>query len=127
MEYKDLISMAFALAMTLLFLRHSIQREAKPSLLILDKLEALNISRWKLLGLLISPLLILAGPGFSQTSPVAPNAPGGPQAAARGRGFVRRPLVYETIPPQLPSNLNEMAVLIFSKTQAYRYDDAMEA
>jgi uncharacterized protein len=80
-----------------------------------------------MIALVMAPLVFFAGTAFSQTSVVTPPAAGAPQTAARGRGFVRRPLVYETIPPQLPSNLNEMAVLIFSKTQAYRYDDAMEA
>jgi type 1 glutamine amidotransferase len=85
--------------------------------------------RFKLIlgGLVVFPLIVVAGSAFPQSPAAVPPAAGTPQTAARGRGFVRRPLVFETIPPQLPSNLNEMAVLIFSKTQAYRYDDAMEA
>lgn len=35
--------------------------------------------------------------------------------------------VYETVPPQLPAQLREPAILIFSKTNGFRDNDAVEA
>jgi uncharacterized protein len=34
---------------------------------------------------------------------------------------------YETVPPQLPSSLNDRAILIFSKTNGFRDDAAIKA
>lgn len=34
---------------------------------------------------------------------------------------------YETEPPELPANLGEQSVLLFSKTNAFRHDEAIEA
>ena len=79
----------------------------------------------------LSFMLLCGSFGFSQSAP-APPAPAasGPRptgASGRGRaGFARHPPVFETVPPDLPANLNNMAVLIFSKTQAYRDDDSQK-
>ena len=35
--------------------------------------------------------------------------------------------VYETVAPELPANLNKPAILIFSKTNGFRQDDAVKA
>ncbi len=35
--------------------------------------------------------------------------------------------VYETVPPQLPTQLNETAILIFSKTNGFRHEEAIPA
>ena len=35
--------------------------------------------------------------------------------------------VYETVPPPLPEHMNEPAILIFSKTNGFREDDAIRA
>ena len=34
---------------------------------------------------------------------------------------------YETVPPALPGGLKDIAILIFSKTNGYRHDDAITA
>lgn len=49
---------------------------------------------------------------------------------AGGYGFYRvycGKHVYETVPPQLPAQLNATAILIFSKTNGFRQDDAVKA
>ena len=35
--------------------------------------------------------------------------------------------IYETVPPELPAQLNEPAILVFSKTNGFREDDAIKA
>jgi len=35
--------------------------------------------------------------------------------------------VYETVPPRLPTQLNQPAILVFSKTNGFREDDAVRA
>ncbi len=35
--------------------------------------------------------------------------------------------VYETVPPMLPAHLNDTAILIFSKTNGYRHEEAIPA
>jgi hypothetical protein len=35
--------------------------------------------------------------------------------------------IYETVPPELPSHLNETAILIFSKTNGFRHEEAIPA
>lgn len=35
--------------------------------------------------------------------------------------------VYETVPPELPSRLNQTAILVFSKTNGFRDDNAIKA
>ena len=35
--------------------------------------------------------------------------------------------VYETVPPQLPAHLNKPAILIFSKTNGFRHEEAIPA
>jgi len=35
--------------------------------------------------------------------------------------------VYETVPPRLPAQLNQPAILVFSKTNGFRQDDAVRA
>jgi type 1 glutamine amidotransferase len=35
--------------------------------------------------------------------------------------------VYETVPPRLPAQLNQPAILVFSKTNGFREDDAVRA
>jgi type 1 glutamine amidotransferase len=35
--------------------------------------------------------------------------------------------VYETVPPELPAHLNDTAILIFSKTNRYRHQEAIPA
>jgi hypothetical protein len=35
--------------------------------------------------------------------------------------------VYETTPPELPAQLTDPAILIFSKTNGFRQDDAVKA
>ena len=34
---------------------------------------------------------------------------------------------YESVPPALPARLNDKAILVFSKTNGYRYDDQIKA
>ena len=81
-----------------------------------------------LAGVMTAIILTSSGLAFSQAPPVAPSANGSLPTPGSGRGgFVRRPIVYETVPPELPANLNNMAILVFSKTQAYRYEDAMKS
>ena len=35
--------------------------------------------------------------------------------------------VYETTPPALPAHLNQTAILVFSKTNGYRHEEAIPA
>jgi len=35
--------------------------------------------------------------------------------------------VYETVPPELPDHLNETAILVFSKTNGFRHEEAIPA
>src|SRR5258708_24349905 len=80
------------------------------------------------------PLLTLAAAVSLGASLIAfqqPPAPAGPPAAPAGQGrgfagFVRNP-TFDKTPPELPKDLKNGGILIFSKTNGYRDEPAVQA